>query len=172
MTGPAVPALSTLFFSDTRQQDGRYSVLDPQGQPVALIDSARTNRSFIAVAGNAAPLCSGKSHGLFKPSVEVVDAAGAPIATLRSKLVTNGRVVELPGGRMLTIGATVMTRTWTMTDESGEVLIEADARGSGLGLHAAAYVVRHHPELGLPEVVGVVAAYRMALKSRGGSASN
>lgn len=128
MTGPSV-AHGVLGFAD-KKQDGRLSITGADGRPVAYVLPRWTGSSFTAATADGQALCSARKRNAFSRYLDVLDAAGAPLASLRSGWGSK-KWVELPDGRELTVSGRWSSRDWTMTDSAGAALLAATAQAAG-----------------------------------------
>lgn len=95
------------------------------------------------------------------------DAADGLLFSLRSAAWRNQRTATFPNGGELTIrGRSWHSRDWVVEDAGGTAVLQAAATATGWSLHPDAYAVQVDSALSLAQVIGIVQANRIMLKSR------
>lgn len=160
-----VTAPDALAFAD-KKQDGAFPVTAPDGSVVARIEVNWSGSSFDATTAAGAPLCSGKHRSIFSNSWDAHDPAGALLASVRRSFWGNRKHLTLPDGRALTISGRAFSRDWTLTDQAGQVVVAADAQGSGFSFHPDAFVVQCYDDsLELAQIISIVEVNRLIVKA-------
>jgi len=154
----------TVFgFDDRRVRDGAYSVLAPDGSPVAEVSPSFWLSRFRAGDSDGAALCSGKAR--LVGGWIAHDPAGAEIVRLRVRPFGHHRTSLRAGAISCRSIGRAFTREWYLQAADGRILLRATGN-SGLNYPMDVWAVETDGDLTLAEVVAVIELHRLVIKSK------